>query len=278
MLELTNRFSTRNAFITGAASGLGKALCLRLAKEGWNIGLADLNGIALKEVLSQVKEHGGKGAIYQLDVANRGQYFDVFSTYKDEFGHIDLLINNAGVGDGGPFHDYSLENWDWMLSINQMGVIHGCYFFTPLMQERKSGHIINIASAAAIANGPYMSAYNVSKAAVWSLSETLYYELNPYNIDVSVVMPTYFKTNIMSNARGNPAFHQHAKKLMERSPVNSDEVALHILEKAGKKKFDIILPKDARKMAWTKRFLIKKFRKTMLNYSMSIYNRTQTHL
>ncbi|MEM9930843.1 MAG: SDR family NAD(P)-dependent oxidoreductase, partial [Bacteroidota bacterium] len=200
---------------------------------------------------------------YLVDVADRTGYADIAQQFLAKNGGIDLLINNAGVGDGSPFMQYSLDNWDWMLSINLMGVVHGCYYFVPAMQAQKSGHIINIASIAGVANGPFMSAYNVSKAGVRSLSETLDHELTPFGVDVTAVMPGFFKTNVMQHARGNAKFLTFGHKMMERSEIDALGVALEILTGAGAKKRDVFPTKLAKRSALMKRLLPGYFRKLM---------------
>ena len=216
MLQITKKYSQKRAFITGAASGLGKAFAVHLAQDGWTVGMTDLNDDRLQKVKNEIEALGGKAYVFVFDVTDKMAYERVVEEYLLQVGGIDLLINNAGVGDGGAFGDYSLENWEWMTRINLFGVVYGCHYFIKRFYKQKSGHIINIASAAGIANGPYMSPYNATKAAVISLSNTLRYESRPYNIDISVVMPTFFKTNIMENARGEGSEAQNfAAKMID---------------------------------------------------------------
>ena len=122
------------------------------------------------------------------------------------------------------------------------------------MKKARSGHIINIASAAAFVPSPNMAAYNVTKAAVRSLSETLYTELAPSNIKVSVVMPTFFKTNIMQYSRSGEEMKAVAKKMMEKSGKEASDIAQELLIKAGKGKLNIILPGQARFLYFIRRF------------------------
>lgn len=265
-LVLSQRYPAKRAFITGAASGLGLALCQHLARDGWTIGMADFSAEGLQKTAPEITAAGASVQTYLLDVSDRAGYQDTVDRFLQQNNGIDLLINNAGVGDGSPFTQYPLDNWDWMLSINLMGVVHGCYFFVPTMQAQKSGHIINIASIAGVANGAFMSAYNVSKAGVRSLSESLDHELTPYHIDVTAVMPGFFKTNVMQHARGNPKFLEFGHKQMERSEIDAAGVALEILRGAGAKKRDIFPTRLAKKTALTKRILPGYFRKLMKKY------------
>lgn len=276
MLSLSKHFPQKRAFITGSASGLGKEFCLALAKDGWTIGMCDINEAGLDQVKGEIEAAGGKALPYLLDTANRAQFESVANDFLGEVGGIDLLINNAGVGDGELFHEYSLDNWDWMVGINQMGVVYGCYFFIPTFRKQKSGHIINIASAASFSNSPGMAPYSATKAAVRSISETLYYELHPLNVKVSVVMPTFFKTNIMKNARGSSKIMKSASKLVDDSPIKASTIANEILTEAGKGKLNIVLPKEARRMFWLSRIFPKVFRKQLLKISYKLHKRGLT--
>ncbi len=252
-LVLSKKYPQKRAFITGAASGLGEALAYQLAHEGWTLGLVDINLKDLEKVASVVKQKGGKALVYQLDVADRVQYAEVAADFLAETKGIDVLFNNAGVGDGGKVGEYTLENWEWMIGINQMGVIYGCHYFIPAMKAQQSGYIISTASAAAIANAPQMATYNVTKAAVLSLSETLKNELFDHNIQVSCVMPWFFKTNIIQHARGSEEAKLLGQKSIEEAKLTADDVAQIVLKQAGKGKFHIIITREAKTMWWLKR-------------------------
>ncbi|GAB4402686.1 MAG: SDR family NAD(P)-dependent oxidoreductase [Microscillaceae bacterium] len=257
--QLSLRYPQKRAFVTGAASGLGWALCQKLAHEGWQLGLADVNAQKLEEARQMVLGQGGQAWVFPLDVSDREAYARVAAEFLQKAGGIDLLFNNAGVGDGGKVGEYSLENWEWMIGINQMGVIYGCHFFVPVMQAQQSGHIINTASAAAIASAPGMASYNVTKAAVVSLSETLHTELQDFNIKVSCVMPWFFKTNIIQYARGGEEVRRMGQKAVEESPYTAEEVAEIVLQKVGAQKFYVVVTKEAKSMWWMKRFFPQRF-------------------
>lgn len=272
MYQLSVIHPLKRAFITGAASGLGKAFCQELAKDGWTLGMADINVKDLEKVAGEIKQQGGKPLLFPLDVSDRDQYKKVAADFLLQAGGIDLLFNNAGVGDGGSFEEYSLENYEWMVSINQMGVVYGCYYFIPAMKKQRSGHILNTASAAAIGCAPTMGAYNMTKAAVVAISETLYSELMDDNINVSCIQPTYFKTNVVQFARGGEMVKKATQMFIDRSGLEADTVAQEILLRAGKKELYIILPKNARKMWYYKRLAPTRFRKKVKEqfmYAMS---------
>jgi len=263
MYELSKQYVSKRAFITGAASGLGKAFAIELARDGWTIGMSDNNSIELQKAVEEMKALGANALMYQLDVSDKDQYKIVAEQFLKDAGGIDLLFNNAGVGDGGAFEEYSLENYEWMVSINQMGVVYGCYYFIPAMKKQQSGHILNTASAAAIGCAPTMGAYNMTKAAVVAISETLYSELMDFNIHVSCIQPTYFKTNISKSARGGGTIQKITQNFIDRSGLEAKEVSQEILTRAGKKELYIILPKSAHKMWLYKRFAPTKFRKVV---------------
>lgn len=272
MYQLSQNHPQKRAFITGAASGLGKAFATELAKEGWTIGMADINSTELELAAAEIEKLGGKPIFFQLDVSDKEQYQKVAEDFLSKAGGIDLLFNNAGVGDGSAFEEYSLENYEWMVGINQMGVIYGCWYFIPAMKKQRSGHILNTASAAAIGCAPTMGAYNLTKAAVVAISETLYGELMDFNIQVSCIQPTYFKTNVIQYARGGDIVKKATQMFIDRSGLEAKEVAQEILTRAGKKELYIILPKDARKMWLFKRLAPTWFRKKVKEqfmYAMS---------
>ena len=235
--------------ITGAGSGLGREIALRWAREGWKLALADVSEPGLVETLKLVREAGGDGFTMRCDVRDYSQLTAVAQACEERFGGLDVLVNNAGVAAGGFFGDLSLEDWDWQLSINLMGVIKGCKAFLPLLLKSK-GRIINIASMAALMQGPAMSNYNVAKAGVVALSESLLPELTPEGVGVHVVCPSFFQTNLLDSFRGpNQAMKQQVGKLLESSPITAAEIADYIYEEVGKGAF-MILPHEQGRMAW----------------------------
>ena len=165
--KLSSRYPQKRAFITGGGSGLGRVLSTELASNGWTIGIADINAEGLKETANMIVQAGGKAYTYLLDVANSDQYESVSKEFLKDIGGIDLLINNAGVGDGSVFEEYSPENWRWIVGINQMGVVYGCHYFVPVMRKTKrAGHIVSISSAASFMNLPshgFLQCYQSSR-------------------------------------------------------------------------------------------------------------------
>lgn len=261
MHPFSKKFPLKRAFITGAASGLGLEFCKILAKDGWNIAMIDIQEATLLKAAEEIKALGGKVLPYQLDVSDKVAYKCVADDFLQQCKGIDILFNNAGVGDGGLFEEYSLENWEWMVGINQMSVVYGCHYFIPTFKQQKSGHIINTASLAAVACAPMMGAYNMTKAAVVAISETLYGEMLDYNVGVSCLQPFYFKTNIAQFARGGEEVKMATNAMIKFSGLKADEVAKECLDRSSDGELYILIPKLARQMWLIKRLFPTWFRK-----------------
>lgn len=259
--SLSTQYPSRRAFITGAASGFGKALCMELANDKWLLGVVDINKEALDQAADEFEALGARTIRFQLDVSDRNQYTQVAKDFLNSAGGIDLLFNNAGVGDGGAFEEYSLDNWEWMIRVNQLSVVYGCHLFIPTFKKQRSGHILNTASVAAVSCAPTMGAYNMTKAAVVAISETLYGELMDFNIKVSCIMPSYFKTNIAQSVRGGESVKKTTQFFIDRSRLEAKDVAVEVLNRAGKGELYIVLPELARKAWFWKRLAPTRFRK-----------------
>ncbi|WEK29819.1 MAG: SDR family oxidoreductase [Candidatus Pseudomonas phytovorans] len=235
--------------ITGAGSGLGREIALRWAREGWRLALADVNEAGLRETLDLARAAGGEAFTQRCDVRDYSQLTALAQACTEQFGGIDVIVNNAGVASGGFFAELSLEDWDWQLAVNLMGVVKGCKAFLPLL-ERSKGRIINVASMAALMQGPGMSNYNVAKAGVLALSESLLVELRQLKVAVHVVCPSFFQTNLLDSFRGpNPAMKVQVGKLLEGSPISASDIADYIHQQVAAGEF-LILPHEAGRQAW----------------------------
>ncbi|WP_327438538.1 SDR family oxidoreductase [Pseudomonas donghuensis] len=239
----------KRMMITGAGSGLGREIALRWAREGWRLALADVNEAGLKETLALVRETGADGFVQRCDVRDYSQLTALAQACEEKLGGIDVIVNNAGVASGGFFAELSLEDWDWQIAINLMGVVKGCKAFLPLL-ERSKGKIINIASMAALMQGPAMSNYNVAKAGVLALSESLLIELRQHEVAVHVVCPSFFQTNLLDSFRGpTPAMKAQVGKLLESSPISAADIADYIHQQVAAGEF-LILPHEQGREAW----------------------------
>jgi short-subunit dehydrogenase len=260
--KLSVKHTSKRAFITGGGGGLGRAIALKLASDGWTVGISDISEKGLAESKQLIEQAGGKALTFQFDVSKREDYKKAFDEYISQTSGIDLLINNAGVGDGGLFGEYGLDNWDWITGINQMAVVYGSHFAVPIMKKQGNGHIISIASAAGIANMPNMSMYNVTKAAVISLMESIYAEVKGFGVDASVVCPTFFRSNIMQHHKGDETAAKIGQTIIQRAKFSPDDIADYILTKAGNGTFYILHPYQAKLVFHIKRF----FPNFFLNY------------
>ncbi|MCK4079752.1 MULTISPECIES: SDR family NAD(P)-dependent oxidoreductase [Acinetobacter] len=245
--------SSQNAYavVTGAGSGIGRSFAYELAKRGGAVVCVDLNLAAAQDTVDQIKATGAKAFALQCDVGNAEQVNSVAEQAEQLLGHpVTLLINNAGVGLGGKFDEVSLDDWKWCMQVNLWGVIHGCHAFVPKFKKLGYGAIINVASAASYTAAPEMSVYNVSKAGVLALSETLSSELKKFKIQVNVVCPTLVPTNIIKNGRIPSQYSKLADHaLMNYAFTTSDKVARLSLDRLDKEQLYTTPQLDA-KLFW----------------------------
>lgn len=263
MLALSRKHPSKRAFITGAGSGLGLTFAEHLARDGWTIGITDVNADSLAQSAETIIKAGGTVQTFNFDVSDYGAFSSAIESFCTSHGGIDIGINNAGVGCGGFFHDVGIETFRRVIEINLMGVVNGCHLMVPVMKKQHSGHILNIASAAAFASAPQMSAYNTSKAGVVGLSETLRGELLDDNILVSVLMPTYIKTNIGRDALGSEYSNHLAQKIVEESALTTEQVVRETFISMSKEQLYIVLPAKARFLWRYKRLMPAQFWRTV---------------
>jgi NAD(P)-dependent dehydrogenase (short-subunit alcohol dehydrogenase family) len=217
--------------ITGAASGLGRAFALNLAQRKARLLLTDIDLAGAERTAAEAKDLGAEAFAMALDVTDPAAFERAADALDARFGGTDLSIHNAGVAVAGPVGDVSLADWDFVLRVNLMGVVYGCHVFAPRFRAAGRGAILNVASAAAFAAIPEMGPYNVSKAAVLSLTETLRAELAPHGVHVSALCPTFFPTNLMQSFRA-PSERQRrlAEALFRRASTTAEAVAAAGLE------------------------------------------------
>ncbi|MDQ1207566.1 short-subunit dehydrogenase [Acinetobacter baylyi] len=237
------------AVVTGAGSGIGRSFALELARRGGTVVCSDINLDAAKETVSLIQELGAQAFPVQCDVANAEQVSQLAEHAEKLMQNpVTLVINNAGIGVGGKFDEMTTEDWQWCLDINLWGVIHGCRAFVPKFKQLGHGAIINVASAASFTAAPEMTVYNVSKAGVRALSETLSAELKKFDIKVNVLCPTLVPTNIIKNGKvPHKGILDYA--LNNLAFTTSDKVAKLTLDRLDKDKLYTIPQIDA-KLFW----------------------------
>ncbi|BDD84061.1 putative short chain dehydrogenase/reductase [Tsukamurella pulmonis] len=220
------------AVVTGAGSGIGRSFALEIARRGGEVVCADIDETRAKETVALIEARGCTAHAVTVDVADRVAVESLAAFTRTVFdGPPSLVVNNAGVGIGGrPVGDVGLDDWNWALGINLWGVVHGCELFAPMLREAGRGGIINVASAAGFAAAPSMGPYNVSKAGVMSLSETLAAELAGSGVNVSVLCPTFVKTNVARDGRITEGSKNLAGTLMKLTGISPDGVAAQTLD------------------------------------------------
>ena len=226
-------FKGKTAVITGAGSGFGLASARIGASLGMQLVLIDVQQDTLDAANADLQAAGAQTLVIRLDVSNAAQMEAMADSVKSRWGAPHLVFNNAGVGSGGLIWENTTQDWDWVLGVNLMGVVHGVRLFTPMMLEAAAqdaawqGHIVNTASMAGLLNPPNMGVYNVSKHAVVALSETLYQDLRLVTgqIGASVLCPYFVDTGISQSFRNRPAD-------MEGKPTRSQQVQHAMISKA----------------------------------------------
>lgn len=255
----------KKVLITGAGSGLGKALALRYAKQGAEICIADVNAEDGNEVATQINESGGVAFFQACDITKQWDVDKLAITVAERWKSIDMLINNAGVATAGKLESESMEQWEWVMGINLLGHVRMTKGCLPLLRNSKSAEkdIVNIASQAGLTTAPGMGSYSVSKAAMVCYAETAHLELAHEGIHVSVVCPAFFDTNLNKSLRSDDAGMQNVvNKMIKKSGISADEIADKVYTAVAARKFMVITHKDGLKAYRMKRFLpIEKYLK-----------------
>lgn len=266
-------FQGRTAVITGAGSGFGLEVARIGAREGMNLVLADVQQDALDRAAAELEAAGAKVLPMRVDVAKAAEIEAMAAATKARFGAPHFVFNNAGVGAGGLIWEHTVQDWEWVLGVNLMGVAHGVRVFTPMMLEAAAadpsyeGQIVNTASMAGLLNAPNMGVYNVSKHAVVALSETLYQDLALVTdqVTASVLCPYFVPTGIHQSHRNRPSDLQAAKptrsqliaqamsdKAVTSGKVTAEQVAQKVFDALREKRFYIYSHPQALKMVQTR--------------------------
>ena len=246
--------SRRNALITGAGSGIGRAIALELAKDHWHVLIADLNLAGAEETKTLVEQAGGTAEVEKLDVRSEEAWLALRDRLQKEWTQLDMLVNNAGVCATGEIGDMSLADFRWVVDINLMGVVLGCHVMVPWMKGNKNrSYIMNMSSISGIMPPPALGAYATCKAGVIALTETLFLELKNHNVGATVVCPWFAKTNLLNDGR----FVRETEKAsaayyMATSSVSPERVAREGLRATFRGKICKVVGRRATMMAYTK--------------------------
>ncbi|WP_433733252.1 SDR family NAD(P)-dependent oxidoreductase [Nocardia sp. CA-129566] len=229
----TKDLTHRVVVITGAGSGIGQELALACARRGARLALCDVNTAGMERTAISARANGVQVYTQTVDVTDADRMTAFAKEVLERFGGVDLLVNNAGIGVVAGFLETTPTDWQRLIGINVMGVVHGNTAFLPSMIERGSGHVVNVSSAAGILANPALSAYSATKFAVFGLSEALRMELREHRIGVTAVCPGVINTAITTSSpiRGGNADARQEKMaaLYAKRGYTPDRVALNIL-------------------------------------------------
>jgi NAD(P)-dependent dehydrogenase (short-subunit alcohol dehydrogenase family) len=245
------------AAVTGAASGLGRAMAMAFAREGMHLALADVDEKNLGATEHAVRALGAQTLSMRVDVSQSADVDAFAARTAAALGGVHVVCNNAGVSPVGAAWENTVADWEWTLGVNLWGVIHGIRAFVPRLIAQDEGHVVNTASVAGLISPPGMAVYNVTKHAVVALSETLYHDLRLHSsrVGVSVLCPAYVPTAIADSARSrpaalaNPAGTQSAaqrateamvKKAVASGKISADQVADVVLDAVRRERFYIL--------------------------------------
>ena len=275
----------RRILITGGASGLGRALAAGALRDGARVLITDrdtaageLARLEFAEQLREAGQHTDRVVFLPLDVRNDADWAAVREWVQREWSGLDVLVNNAGVAHAGPIADIPMADWDWIIDINLKGVVRGVHTFLPVFTAQGSGHVVNVASLAGLVNLPNMAPYNVTKAAVISLSETMRQELAAIGVRTTVVCPSFFATNLADGMRStDPSFEVVARHMISGAlpgpKLTADDVARKVLRAVDKQRFWCLPHFQGRALWLTKRYVPGVF-----NLSMAVGNKVMNRL
>ncbi len=248
----------RTAVITGAGSGIGRAVAVSLAQRGCHLALSDINEAGLLETVHLVRAPGLRVSSHLLDVSNREQVAAFPPRVLAEHPGVDVLVNNAGVALGGTFAEVSDEDFEWLFSINFWGVQRMTRAFMPLLQASDDARLVNLSSVYGIVAPAGQSAYSASKFAVRGFSEALRHELEGTTVGVTVVHPGGVATSIANNARipagADPLEVERRRsvqnKLLRMPPARAGEIIVRGIERRKKR---VLVGMDAAAVSWLAR-------------------------
>jgi short-subunit dehydrogenase len=252
--RLAESLPGRRAIITGAAAGLGRAIAMKLARDGWALCLIDQDGTELAAVLADLKFVEQDVQAHTIDVTDHKKLRGVIETFGTTKGGVELLINSAGIGLAGNADEFSSADWDRLFNVNVVAVGSATAAVLPLMKAANCGHIVNIASAAAYHCLPWLGAYSASKAAVVALTENLAAELAGTKVKASVMISAFFKSSMPRYTMGGPLTITRVAGLMKLSAMTSEDAAEQTLRGLEAGGTYIVIGSQARLIYRIKRF------------------------
>lgn len=244
--------------ITGAGSGLGAAMARRFASAGFDVAVTDIDGQRAESVLADIIAGGNAGFSQILDITRETDWEAFYQRVLEEWGGLDVLINNAGIAAAGRCEETSMADWQRIIDVDLLGAVRGCHQFLPLLRkqaaEDRKGYIINMASFAGLSGMPGLSAYGTAKAGVVALSEHLRTELADIGVGVSVVCPAFVSTNLLQDFTSpDPVHRDLVQRWMDNSGVTAKDVAEMVLQAMRQRRFLVLTHAATRRPWWLKR-------------------------
>jgi hypothetical protein len=234
------------AVVTGAASGIGRATALALANKRCELAIADIDELGLAETGRLLNERGTRYTTHVVDVADKARMQEFADEVATAHGRVHVVINNAGVSVGAKLEDHSLEDFEWIVGINFWGVVYGCKFFLPHLQQAGWGTLVNLSSMFGLTGIPGQSSYCSTKFAVRGFSESLAIELANENIDVISVHPGGIRTNIARNSRSNNVSgHQRVIEWFDRKAMPAEKAADKIVWAIERRRNRLVITPEA---------------------------------
>lgn len=263
-----NEFAGRVAVVTGAASGIGRALAQALAGEGAALALADVNEAGLRETAAQIKNTAATVTTHAVDVASAVAMEAFAADVVERHGRVTLLVNNAGVALYGTFEELSIADFEWLMGINFWGQVYGVKHFLPFLKQQREAVIVNMSSVYGLIAPPGQSAYSASKFAVRGFTEALRHELQSTSVRVIAVHPAGVRTPIARNARigagADPASAAQALSWFERVlAIPPEAAAARIVQGIKKRESRILIGKEAVRIDRVQRLRPVHYWKTM---------------
>lgn len=245
--------------LTGAGSGLGAAMAKRFARAGYRVAVTDINAERARKVSEELTEAGAVAWHSALDVTSDSDWQRLFDELLGQWGRVNVLVNNAGVAASGFCEETSMENWQWIIDIDLLGVVRGCHRFLPVLRREgaagRPAFVINIASFAGFSAMPGLSAYGTAKAGVIALSEHLLTELDGSGVGVSVVCPSFVATHLLESFRSTSNdTRKTVENWMKHSPVTAEDVAEMVFSAMQKRQFLVLTHPKTRWALLFKRF------------------------
>ncbi len=244
----------RVAVVTGAGSGMGRAISLELAVRGCDIALVDINREGLDESASRVIDLGRQASCHLVDVSKKEQMQALPEAVLAEHKAVHVLVNNAGVSIGKSFLEQTVEDLEWITGINYWGVLYGCKFFLPHLIAQDEAHIVNLSSSAGLTGMPLHSSYSATKFAVRGFSESLFVEMANTNVGITCVHPGAVATNIVNSSRMDADQKKKMVKNFEMIAMAPEKAAKRIVDSIEKKRFKLVFCMESRLFEFVRRF------------------------